>query len=508
MSEAAALPLQDDPLGPPERLHPLYLLTGIGKSLKGAWGLLAAVAVLGSQNRWLLAALIGIAFVTLSIGSLFLKWLKLEYRVGADEIRIDSGFLSRTSRAIPFDRVTDVDLEQGPIHRLFGLARVRLETGASAGSKEEDGVLDTISLERAEELREHIRARRRGEAAAPSVEANAETPALYAMDIRRVTTAGLFNFSLAVIAGLFGVTQTFGDVLGFDPFERSFWIAMLDRAEPLRNLVMAHQIVAVLAGSVMLILLGIGTGLVRTTLREHGFRLDRTENGLRRRRGLLTLTDVTIPAKRVQAAILANGPIRNLFGWWVLKLQSLAMDGKKGDHVVAPLAREDEAASILHSLHWPVVPQGGHWRQVSGAYVGSYAAAVGPPMILPLAVPFLGSAGLSVVAWLPLLGLAAVLWLIIAPLLIVARWLGWRHTRYVLEGETLFVETGWWRHRRRILPLRKIQSVDLAENFWSRAFGICTLRLGVAGGGGFSDHHVPALSRAEAQRLRAELLAR
>jgi membrane protein YdbS with pleckstrin-like domain len=55
--------------------------------------------------------------------------------------------------------------------------------------------------------------------------------------------------------------------------------------------------------------------------------------------------------------------------------------------------------------------------------------------------------------------------------------------------------------------MRKIQSVDLAENFWSRAFGICTLRLGVAGGGGFADHHVPALSREEAQSLRAKLLA-
>ena len=506
MSEAVALPLSGDALGPPERLHPLYLLTGLGKSLKGAWGLLAAVAVLGSQERWLLVALIGIGFVAVSIGSLFLKWMKLEYRVGADEIRIDSGFLSRTSRAIPFDRVTDVDLEQGPIHRLFGLARVRLETGASAGSKEEDGVLDTIALERAEALRDHIRARRRGEAMEPAVESAVDTPLLYAMDNGRLATAGMFNFSLAVIAGLFGVTQTFGDVLGFDPFERSFWIGLLARAEPLQNLVVAHQIVAILAGTIVLILLGIGTGLVRTVLREYGFRLDRTETGLRRRRGLLTLTDVTIPAKRVQAAILANGPIRNGFGWWVVKLQSLAMDGRKGDHVVAPLAREEEAASVLQSLHWPIAPEATSWQRVSPAFIGSYAAAVGPPMILPLAVPFLGSAGLSVVAMLPFLGVVAILWLIAAPVLIAARWMGWRHTRYALDGDTLFVETGWWRHRRRILPLHKIQSIDLTENFWSRAFGICTLRLGVAGGGGFADHHVPALSREEAQLLRSRLL--
>lgn len=506
MSEAVALPRNDSSLGPPERLHPLYLLTGLGKSVKGAWGLLAGGAVLGAQGQWALVIGIGLAVAVASVIGLLIKWLKLEYRVGSDEIRIDSGFLSRTSRAIPFDRVTDVDLEQGPIHRLFGLARVRLETGASAGSKEEDGVLDTISLERAEALREHIRARRRGEQA-PVAGAAVEAPPLYAMDVRRVATAGFFNFSLAVIAGLFGVTQTFGDVLGFDPFERSFWVGLFAQAGPLRDLVIAHQIVAVLAGTILLVLLGIGTGLVRTALREYGFRLDRTDTGLRRRRGMLTLTDATIPAKRVQAAILANGPIRNHFGWWVLKLQSLAMDGKKGDHVVAPLAHEGEAAHILQSLHWPIAPEAGAWRRVSRAFIGSYAAAIGPPMILPLAVPFLGSTGLNVVAALPFLGVVAVLWLIVAPVLIVGRWMGWRHTRYALGEDTLFVETGWWRHRRRILPLRKIQSIDLTENFWSRAFGICTLRLGVAGGGGFADHHVPALSREEAQSLRARLLA-
>ncbi len=58
-----------------------------------------------------------------------------------------------------------------------------------------------------------------------------------------------------------------------------------------------------------------------------------------------------------------------------------------------------------------------------------------------------------------------------------------------------------------IIPTRKIQSIDLAESLWSRLFGICTLRLGVAGGSGFSDHHVPALTRPEAEALRAELLA-
>lgn len=508
MTSGVATSSDDDLLGPRERLHPLYLLTGLDQALKGAWGLLAAGAYFAAKGSWMIVGISAALLVLFSIGSLYLRWIKLEYRVGAHEIRIDSGWLSRTSRAIPFDRVTDVDLEQGPLHRLFGLARVKLETGGSAGGREEEGVLHTIALERAEALREHIRGAK-GIASAPrQAEAGTEeAPPIYAMDHRRVLTAGLFNFSLAVIAGLFGVTQTMGDALGFDPFERAFWAMLLDRSESLQQLVMAHRIAAISAGTILLVLLGIGTGLVRTLLREHGFRLDRSEAGFRRRRGLLTLTDVSIPAKRVQAAILANGPIRRHFGWWVLKLQSLAQDGGKGDHVVAPLAREEEAATILRTLDWPTGPASGDWETVSRAYVTSYAVKVLPLMIIPPAVSLLSSAGLSMAAEAPLVDLAAILWIAAAPVLVAARWLSWRWTRHAVNDDALFIATGWWRHRRSIVPRRKIQSIDISENWWSRLFGICTLRLGVAGGSGFSDHHVPALARARAMALRAELLA-
>jgi putative membrane protein len=494
MSEAATLPGSQDLLGPPERLHPLYLLTGLGQSVRGAWGLLAGGAVLASQGRWWMAIILVVGSAVFSLIALLIRWLKLEYRVGAHELRIDSGWINRNSRAIPFDRVTDVDLEQGPIHRLFGLARVKLETGASAGAKDEEGVLHTISLARAEALREHIRARKGlAPAAAPHEVSAAEIPAIYSMDTKRVLTAGLFNFSLAVIAGLFGVTQTAGDALGFDPFERQFWVDMLAKSGPLREMIVTHQIIAVIAGTITLVLIGVGTGLVRTILREHGFRLDRTETGFRRRRGLFTLTDVSIPAKRAQAAILASGPVRKHFGWWVLKLQSLAQDGGKGDHVVAPLARQTEAESILTSLHWPVTPSVA-WRPVSRAFFTSFIGILLPAALLTIiATPFLGWVGL--------------LWLAGAALAIGVRWFDWKHTRFALSGGSLFIETGWWRHRRSIIPVRKIQSIDLAESWWSRAFDICTLRLGVAGGSGFSDHHVPALSRAHAEVLRAELLS-
>ena len=169
---------------------------------------------------------------------------------GQNEIRIDSGILNRTHRSIPFGRIQDVDITQGPVARLFGLARVKFETGGSAG--EEEGVLQAILLERAQELRELVRSRR-GQAAAvatdaPTEAAPADTSPIYAMDLSRLLLAGTFNFSLAVFAGLFGLTQTFGDVLGFDPFSRRFWLSLLSAGGPIRDFIIAHQVATGVAG--------------------------------------------------------------------------------------------------------------------------------------------------------------------------------------------------------------------------------------------------------------------
>lgn len=482
-------------VGPAERLHPLFILTGLGGVARGVWGMLAAGAFLAAQGRWRLAIMLVVLVGLGSMVRLLLQWWTFEYRLAHDQIRIDSGLLHRNSRAIPFERVQDVDIVQGPLQRLFGLAQVRFETGGSAGGKEE-GVLHTVSLERARELRAQIRERRAPvSTVVEHVEGPVEAEPIYAMDKRRLLIAGLFNFSLAVLAGLFGVTQTFGDLIGFDPFSRRFWAQALAVSEPLRQLVVTHAVLTAIGGAVVLLLIGSATGVVRTALREYGFRLDRSAGGLRRRRGLLTLTDVTLPLKRAQAALVLTGPLRRAFGWFELKLQSLAQDDRgKGDHVLAPLASESEVRELVAELGWPVAPSPADWRRTSRAYMILFLIALAPLALIALVQ----------VMMFPALGLVALAVILLAGLL---RILAWPRTRYALDGDILFVETGWWRQRRLILPIAKVQSADVTDNALSRLFGVATVRLGVAGGSGFSDHAVPAVPRDTAIALRRALLA-
>jgi putative membrane protein len=475
----------------PERLHPLMLLSGLGGSLRGVAGGYAGIGYLAATGRLDTALILGGLLLAGAIVSLLVYWRRFTFRVGTDELRIDSGFISRTHRSIPFDRVQDVDISQGPLQRLLGLASVTFDTGASGGSKEE-GALNGIALARAHALRDHVRSRRG--AAAPAVAIAEEARPLFAMDLRRVLTAGVFNFSLAIFAGLFGLTQTMGDVIGFDPFERRFWIDLLANAGPVTGFVQDHRSGAAFAGLALLVLVGLLTGIARTLARDFRFRLDRTGTGLRRRRGLFTLTDVTLPLRRVQAALILTGPVRERFGWRELKLQSLAQDqGGGGDTQVAPLARDEELQPILAELGWQ--PPQGPLQPVSKAYIWTFCLALLPVLLVALVQA----------AVLPPLGL---LTLALLGLAVAARWLGWRRTAYALSDDQLLVRRGWWQRRTLLLPLGSVQSVDLSENFIGRRFGTVGIRIGVAGGSGFSAHVIPSLPREKASQVREALLSR
>lgn len=465
----------------PERLHPLAILSGLGKAARNVFGGIAAGGYFAFQGQGLLAITIlgGIAVVT--VGGLLLHWLRFSFRVGQDAIRIDSGILNRNHRTIPFDRVADVSIAQGPLQRLFGIASVTLETGGSAAGKEE-GDLDGIGLDRAEALRDSVRARRGIRTAAP-VESDEiiAAPPLFAMDSKRVLTCGVFNFSLAIFAGLFGASQTFGDLFKIDPFEREFWQPILLESG-WGDWLLDHRLGLALGGLAVLLLAGTLTGLIRTTLREWGFRLERVGNGLRRRRGLLTRTDVSLPLRRIQAGVIATGPIRDHFGWRTFTVQSLASDGAQSeggnasDHVLAPLASDEEIALIAAEIGLDLPTPETDWRPVSRAHVSSFCLALAP--LFPLL-------------------------LILGPL----RWLEWRHTAFAMAGEQLLIRTGWWRRRTLLLPLANVQSLDLAENALARRFGIATLVIGTAGGS-LLGHRIPSLPRKEASLLRRDLLSK
>ena len=85
------------------------------------------------------------------------SWLRTKYWIEADELRVDTGIVSRQSRRIRVDRLQGIDIVQPFVARVFGLAELKMDV---AGGGSGEGSLAFLSLRDAQDLREVLLSRR------------------------------------------------------------------------------------------------------------------------------------------------------------------------------------------------------------------------------------------------------------------------------------------------------------------------------------------------------------
>lgn len=450
-------------------------------------GLPAAFAF-ASDTGWAYVLPVALLAMLLLVFVQWLAWSRFRYGVGAQEIVIESGILSRNRRSIPFDRVQDVDIERGPLHRLFGLAKVRIETG---GSGRDEGLLDSVTLDEAGRLRSAIRAGKAGEAQTASAEAQEpEARLVYAMSPRRVLVSGFFNYSLVYLAGLFALLQTFERWIPFDIYDPGRWIGLVDE-----RAVRGFSLATGLAVLMVALLLGVITGVVRTLSRDFGFRLTAEGTRLRRERGLFTRSEVVLPKSRIQLAMIGTGPVRRALGFAELFFQTLSAGTEAGgQQSVAPFAREDEIGRVLAEGRHLARPNPAVLQPVSSRHIARAAIRDG---LLPLAAILVASA----FRW------EALLLLPLLPLSVIAAYLRRRVHRYALADGTLVVRDGLWRQRLWILPVRNMQAVSLSRSFLQRRLDLATLAIDTAGAPMFGGPRIVDLKADRARALMDEIAA-
>lgn len=484
------------------RTAPLSVVIGALGAIQNA--IIPAIAIafsgIGGSGRFLIAVGVGLVATLIGTGISYIGWRRLTYTIGADDIRVESGVLSRAARSVPYERIQDVSLEAKLLPRLLGLVTVKFETGAGGG---EDISLEYLTAAEGERLRLLVRERREeGSASPPAADADdlaspapaAEPQAelLFAMGPGRLLTFGLFEFSLAVFAVLGGALQYVDNVTDIDIWNVKLWRDWLEeQGSVLASLGPYVQAAGAVAGLFGLLLIGLTTGVVRTFMRDWGFVLERSARGFRRRRGLFTRTDVVMPAHRVQALVIATGLLRYRFGWHSLSFVSLAQDAESESHVVAPFARMDEIAPIVAASGFHLPDPATRWQRASKRHCTD-SAAIEAALLVAAAIPVAIFAPLGF-ALIPL-GLAVVV--------VGLNLYAWEFRRHALDQTQVFATTGLLAPTSRIVTRLKLHSVEIAQHPLGRWRGYATLHLGLAGG----SFAIPGLPLDEARQLRASIL--
>lgn len=476
-----------------ERLHPFTLLHRLIVSLPALVVILLPVIRRPDADAWISVAILAIYGIAI-LPLILLQYFRFRYALTPDEILIHKGVFTYQHRNIPIERVQNIEIEQSLLPRFFGTAKVKIET---AGSRSTEGVIEYVSLERARAIREGVRKRQKEkregskgkrEERRETVETAVETTpldtqeVLHTMSLQRVLLSGAFRFSLFYIALIFTATE----YLGLDPQDAARWIAG-NRLDAIDAAFRTSPVLVVLSTIVVVGGLAWITGILMNLNRFYGFRLEYEDSRLHTRHGLLTVSEGTVPLRKIQALIIRTNPLMQAFGWYRLELQTMGFDpNDRGYRVAAPFARKDEILAIAQRIRPFALPE--EFRRVSTMMIRRtfFRYTLGLIVVTAAASYFW--------SWGP--------WLLLAlPLLYALADRQYHNHGFVRSDKYLYVRRGVFRRLLWILPTERFQVFYVTQTIFQRRLGIQSLYVDTAGAGAMAHPVVVDLPEEEARNL-------
>jgi putative membrane protein len=453
------------------RLHPVSMLFALGAAARRF--LIPAVVLLFASRGRMAEVWMALLFVP-AIARAAIHYATYRYRLGDDGLRIREGIVTRNERHIPYDRIQNVDLVQNPLHRMFGVAEVRLET---AGGDKPEAVIRVLSLAAVDRMRERVFAER--ERTATEAEAAPEPAAL----VFRASPREVFWFGVVSNRGMVVVAAAVGLLFQLDPIERWVEPELRRRFEGMDGLpdldvwtIVPYAAGALLSFWLLLRVLSVAWAFVQL----HDFRLTRRGDDLRAEYGLLTRVSKTIPRHRVQFLSLRETALHRLLGRTSIQVET-AGGAEEGS--------EEGSASAGKLWIAPIVP-----REAANAIVRETVPGIDLGAVAWQALPPRARRRLFkqwLVFLVPAMAALAIFWtpwaLALGALLVPFAWLDatlqLRHMGWAIEQDAVFWKSGWWTRRTSLTRTAKIQVLDLAATPFDRRVGMASLRVDTAGAG-------------------------
>ncbi|MCR9291933.1 MAG: PH domain-containing protein [bacterium] len=371
---AAAEQLHGVDLSLPQRLHVSSLIFEIISNIR-RYIVPAVVGIVGAARGANWGAGIAIFVFAISLLATLVRYFTLRYRISGTDLVISEGLLFRRLRSVPIRRIQNVDLTQNPLHRLFGVAEVRIET---ASGTEPEATLRVLTGSQIEELRAAIF---RGVAASPghplTEDANAapipaashpwnapttthtfpthaaspekqipeqqiaeaqEKPhvaiprLVYKISLKELVLAGMASNRGMVLLGI---------ALGFffqgdfeDRIDIEAWEGVVPATQGPGQLALLIAL-AFVALMLLLRLLGIGWYI----LRFFGYQLTEQGDDLRISCGLFTKVSATVPRKRIQLISIHRSLIMRWLHLATIRIETAGGAGSENENAAATVSR-------------------------------------------------------------------------------------------------------------------------------------------------------------------------
>jgi putative membrane protein len=288
----------------PRRLHRAAIAVYAVQALReAALPLLVLIGVSalggGLDERALIR---GLAFMVIGVVAAavlgYLGWITTTWWVTAEAIHLRQRLIGIKETDVPLSRIQSLDLEAGPVQRLFGVQEAHVQTGG--GGKRGEIVLKAVGADDLRDLRSLLAGRTLVAPERPA--AHAERRLTRRMLLVAALTAGQLGVILPALAGFFQLVQS-----------------SIDEEDAIRLL--PHTPAAAILGAIGLLVAAWLLSVAGAVVAFAGFTVTREGDRLRIRRGLLARREATVPVERVRAVEVVEGVLRLPFGLAALRME-------------------------------------------------------------------------------------------------------------------------------------------------------------------------------------------
>lgn len=452
----------------PRRLSPLTWIVG---AVRETLALLAvAVTALlvseGGTGLYFAAAALGFGLVHQVV-----RWWTFTYTVTDDRVVLRHQLIGRSVKTIPLERVRGVDITAGFLHRLLGLAVLRID----AASDGDEGVLNAVTRQEAQRLRELLLGRRE-EPSQEHVLARA-VPSWY----RYAPLSGAYLLTpFALIGSLLGTLYNLNNEFGL--------VSEGTLSHLGDTVVGLPPMLGILALLLLALMMPVASVLVFTWF-NWDFTLravpgEDEKGALAAERGLVSRRSVTLERRRIRGVELRDNPLERRKD--VARLTALVTGLGDAEHR-GRLLPTAPRATVLHVAEEVV----GRFREpLKGHPKAALTRRLTRAVLPPLAVSVLAVA--SGPLWLAIV--AAVATVAAVPLALDR----YAQLGHASDGDLLSVRSGSLVRNQQIIEHRAVVGWRFRQSLFQRRRDLVTLTVAVGAGEGSYD----ALDLSEADALR------
>lgn len=454
--------------GRERRLHPLSWLFVLLDQLRQF--ALPLIALLffgrgGGGNTWEWFGLVGVGVLTLLA---VVRYFTYRFRLQGGELVIRSGVLHKNVRHIPLARIQNVALKRNVLHRMFGVAEVRLESAVGGVSAEAQ--MRVLSLRDAHAL--EVMVRSQGTESAQETEAEPEHgELLLALPTSEVIKLGLTsNRGLLIGAAGVGVFSQF-DGEGYGKLAVAWSESLFGFARDLHLGWMQWLLAVVLLSAGLVLVLRVFSVLL-VLLQFHGFRLSELDRRLSIESGLLTRIRSHAPLHKIQHWTVRESLLQRWISRRSLSVETAVLQMANEAQAVSELAPIASPARVdallarwLPWLQWDAI----EWQPL-------HPRAWRRMLFWPAGFTLIGSALLCLrFGPLGLLALGLLPWWVLR-----ARHVA-RRSSWAVTERVLIRRSGWLDRKISFAEITKLQGLQVLQSPFDRRHGMASLVADTAG---------------------------